>query len=69
MKIVTYNIQYGVGTDGATYFDNPRPDVNHDMRIDYIFTSANLAEKLGRARVDRDAQGSDHQPLWLEFDS
>jgi exonuclease III len=39
------------------------------MRIDYIFTSANLAEKLGRARVDRDAQGSNHQPLWLEFDS
>ncbi len=57
----------GDGTDGATYFDNPRPDVNHDMRIDYIFVSANLAEKLGRARVDRDAQGSDHQPLWLEF--
>ncbi len=59
----------GDGTDGATYFENPRPDVDHDMRIDYIFASANLAEKLGRARVDRDAQGSDHQPLWLDFDS
>ncbi len=78
MKIVTYNIHYGVGADDG--FDlqriadtvdgaDVRSDVNYDRRIDYIFVSANLAERLGRAHVERDAGGSDHQPLWLEFES
>lgn len=39
-----------------------------DMRIDYGFVSGGLVAHLKRVRVDRDAIGSDHQPVWLEFD-
>ncbi len=39
-----------------------------DRRIDYAFVSAGLADRVGEVRVDRAAQGSDHQPLWLEID-
>ncbi len=37
-------------------------------RLDYIFVSPNLASNISRAWVDVDARGSDHQPVWLEFD-
>ncbi len=36
-------------------------------RLDYIFVSPNLVPKIERVWVDVDAQGSDHQPVWLEF--
>ena len=58
----------GDGSDGATFFADPRRDLNHDIRIDYCFVSAGLADRLVSARVDRDAAGSDHQPIWLEID-
>ena len=37
-------------------------------RVDYVFVGAALSERVRAARVDRDAQGSDHQPLWVEID-
>ena len=39
-----------------------------NRRIDYAFVSPNLADRVQAVRVDAAAQGSDHQPLWLEID-
>jgi endonuclease/exonuclease/phosphatase family metal-dependent hydrolase len=37
-------------------------------RIDFCFVSASLAPRIKACRVDADATGSDHQPLWVEMD-
>ena len=39
-----------------------------DVRIDYVFVSTVLADAVRAARVDVEAQGSDHQPLWVEIE-
>jgi len=37
-------------------------------RIDFCFVSSALASRVRSCRVDSDAIGSDHQPLWVEAD-
>ena len=37
-------------------------------RIDYCFVSASLAARVTGARIDAQARGSDHYPLWVEMD-
>ena len=37
-------------------------------RLDYCFVSAGLKDRIGAVRVDCDAVGSDHQPVWMEID-
>jgi endonuclease/exonuclease/phosphatase family metal-dependent hydrolase len=39
-----------------------------NRRIDYAFVSVELADRVVGVRADTDAQGSDHQPLWLDID-
>lgn len=39
-----------------------------DVRIDYCFVSASLRAGLRSARIDAEAEGSDHQPVWVEMD-
>ncbi len=53
----------GQGSGGATKLD---PDGHR--RIDYAFVSADLAQRIRDVHVDNAAEGSDHQPLWLEID-
>ncbi|MFT5504182.1 MAG: endonuclease/exonuclease/phosphatase family metal-dependent hydrolase [Gammaproteobacteria bacterium] len=36
-------------------------------RLDYCFASTAMREQLVSCRVDEAAQGSDHQPLWIDF--
>lgn len=36
-------------------------------RIDFCFTTAELAGHTGKARVDTQATGSDHRPVWIEI--
>jgi endonuclease/exonuclease/phosphatase family metal-dependent hydrolase len=65
-------------TDGyldAWILSGGDPDAGHtkfedtgNRRIDYCFVSPNLADRLLAVRVDEIAQGSDHQPLWVEMD-
>ncbi len=43
-------------------------DTRHDMRLDYVFVSAGLAGRVRDARIDTAAQGSDHQPVWVELE-
>jgi len=38
------------------------------VRIDYAFLSPDLQGKARAMRVDHQAQGSDHQPIWLDLD-
>jgi len=35
-------------------------------RLDYAFVSASFCDRIQSCWVDRDADGSDHQPLWLD---
>ena len=37
-------------------------------RLDYCFVSAGLKDRIQTVRVDSDAVGSDHQPVWMEID-
>ena len=48
---------------GATAEVRGRP-----ARLDYCFVSAGLKDRIRGARVDSEAAGSDHQPVWLEID-
>ena len=41
---------------------------NYGTRIDYILASTSLAEKLTRAEVWQHVMGSDHCPVFAEFD-
>ena len=44
-------------------------DVNgKPARLDYCFVSNSLASRVRACRVDEDAVGSDHFPLWTEID-
>ena len=48
---------------GATAEVRGRP-----ARLDYCFVSAGLKDRIRGVRVDSEAVGSDHQPVWLEID-
>ncbi len=77
MKLVTYNIQYSKGKDGrydlgriaeaggVTY---PTDGDSPDKRLDYCFVSAALADRVRSAHVDMAAEGSDHQPVWVDME-
>lgn len=72
--------KYGRITDKDGYLDawlvsGGDPEGGHtkfeaggNRRIDYAFVSTDLADKVQSVRVDSDAMGSDHQPLWLEIE-
>jgi endonuclease/exonuclease/phosphatase family metal-dependent hydrolase len=49
--------------DGVTATVHGRP-----ARLDYCFASTALAARVLAARIDADAQGSDHQPIWVEME-
>ena len=47
----------------------PTADIDgRGVRLDYVFVSAALAASVRGAHVDEAADGSDHQPLWLELE-
>ena len=48
---------------GATAEVRGRP-----ARLDHCFVSAGLKDRIRAVRVDTDADGSDHQPVWMEID-
>lgn len=41
---------------------------DNGQRIDYCFISSSLARYVRASRIDQGAEGSDHQPLWVEMD-
>lgn len=42
--------------------------LNRGERIDFCFASASLASSVRKAWIDPDADGSDHQPIFLDLD-
>jgi endonuclease/exonuclease/phosphatase family metal-dependent hydrolase len=53
---------------GVTFLADPAQGAFHDQRIDYCFLSASLRGHLRRAWTDDAADGSDHQPYWVEIE-
>jgi endonuclease/exonuclease/phosphatase family metal-dependent hydrolase len=54
--------------DGATYSTQHSNGDVQDMRIDYAFVDQTMEKRVLGARIDGAAQGSDHQPYWVELD-
>ncbi len=54
--------------EGVTCPTCPENNTMHDMRLDYVYVSAGLASRVKDARIDSEAQGSDHQPVWAELE-
>jgi endonuclease/exonuclease/phosphatase family metal-dependent hydrolase len=54
---------------GNDELDGVTADIDgRDVRLDYCFVSASLRGAVSAARIDTEAAGSDHQPLWVEID-
>ena len=54
---------------GNQELDGVTADIaGRDVRLDYCFVSASLGKLITVARIDSQAAGSDHQPLWVEID-
>lgn len=51
--------------DALTYHDPKGEDTS--KRLDYCFASGSLAPRCSAARVDEEAVGSDHRPVWLDI--
>lgn len=48
---------------GTTSYVNGKP-----VRLDYCFVSTSLRDRISSCHVDEQAQGSDHQPVWVEVE-
>ena len=54
--------------DGRTYCADPAASKAGDVRIDYAFVDQSMEKRVLGAWIDGAAQGSDHQPYWLDLD-
>jgi endonuclease/exonuclease/phosphatase family metal-dependent hydrolase len=52
----------------AGHSENTGATISSGQRIDFCFVSSALARRVRSCRVDDDAVGSDHQPVWIETD-
>jgi endonuclease/exonuclease/phosphatase family metal-dependent hydrolase len=52
----------------AGHSENTGATIASGQRIDFCFVSPSLATRVRSCRVDNDAVGSDHQPVWVETD-
>ncbi|MEM7225037.1 MAG: endonuclease/exonuclease/phosphatase family protein [Pseudomonadota bacterium] len=53
--------------EGVTYLANADFPSATDKRIDYCFVTTDLAQQVAAAWIDMAADGSDHQPIWVEL--
>ncbi len=54
--------------EGFTYSTNNSSSPAQRMRIDYAFVDQTMENRVLGAWIDEAAQGSDHQPYWLDLD-
>jgi endonuclease/exonuclease/phosphatase family metal-dependent hydrolase len=52
----------------AGHGENTGATISSGQRIDFCFVSSALASRIRSCRIDDDAVGSDHQPVWVEAD-
>lgn len=60
-----YALAGGVPDGSVSWTDPTHPEKSR--LIDYAFVQAGLAARVQSIRIDKDAQGSDHQPVWLDL--
>jgi endonuclease/exonuclease/phosphatase family metal-dependent hydrolase len=53
--------------EGITFPGDAPGGKERPCRIDYVFTTLGLVPRLKSCRIDNAAQGSDHQPVWVEM--
>ena len=54
---------------GNDKFEGPTGEVNDiPARLDYAFVSSAIRHRVTGCRVDESATGSDHLPVWVEFE-
>lgn len=61
-----YSLGDGLPDGAVSWVDDTKPETNR--LIDFAFVERNLAGRVGKIRIDRDAEGSDHLPVWFELD-
>ena len=54
--------------EGITYSPGRSSSDAQGMRIDYAFVDESMQKRVLGARIDKAAQGSDHQPYWFDLD-
>ncbi|GBF27035.1 hypothetical protein MnTg02_02080 [bacterium MnTg02] len=54
--------------EGITYSPGRSSSEAQGMRIDYAFVDESMQKRVLGARIDKAAQGSDHQPYWFDLD-
>ena len=54
--------------EGITYSDGPSINPAQGMRVDYAFVDQTMEKRVLGVRIDAAAQGSDHQPYWIDLD-
>jgi endonuclease/exonuclease/phosphatase family metal-dependent hydrolase len=54
--------------DGATFSYTTDSGEIRGMRFDYAFVDKSMKKQVLGARIDQEAQGSDHQPYWIDLD-
>ena len=54
--------------EGTTFLDTTSSGEIRGMRIDYAFVDESMKKQVLGARIDEQAQGSDHQPYWIDLD-
>lgn len=55
--------------EGRTYCADPSESNAGGIRIDYAFVDESMQKRVLGAWIDEAAQGSDHQPYWIDLDS
>ena len=56
------------GKSGTTWSPNPsRPGDEASALLDYCFVTADMVPQATSSWIDEDADGSDHQPIWIKF--
>ncbi|ODT08785.1 MAG: hypothetical protein ABS58_00980 [Mesorhizobium sp. SCN 65-20] len=60
-----YALAGGVPDGSVSWSDTIHPEKTR--LIDYAFLQSNLAARVKSVRIDTEADGSDHQPVWVEL--
>ncbi len=60
-----YSLGDGLPEGAVSRVDDARPQDN--CLIDFAFVEKSLAGRVGKVRIDREAMGSDHLPVWFEL--
>lgn len=64
--IDVYGLGDGLPYGAVSWVDDAKPETNR--LIDFAFVERSLAGRIGKVRIDREAKGSDHLPVWFELD-